>query len=287
MKQPLISIVIPSLNQGAYLDQCLKSVVNQKYKFKEIVVIDGGSIDKSTSIIDSYRHSIKYFVSEKDGGQSDAINKGLKFADGELVAWLNADDYYLDNVFEILVPYYLKNKKTPFFFGNGIRVDEFGGLKSEFFPRQNIHFDKFALQYGMNYILQPSTFINRNLLEKVNYLDPSLHYGMDSDLWLKLSETGSPVFINEILSASREYKSTKTSLGSFKRVEELRLISKRYSNHEITPGILCYFLDTLYKYTTENKEYFSDEYLIDIVDFWMKTQKLLLAKDIDEEGFPK
>ena len=129
-------------------------------------------------MIAKYRQYFAYFVSEPDGGQSEAINKGLRKATGEMVAWLNSDDYYLPGVFRKIAEVYGRNPNASFYFGNGLRVDS-KGIKSRFFESETVDFNREGLLYGLNYILQPAVFINARYLKKVNFLDEKLHYGMD------------------------------------------------------------------------------------------------------------
>jgi glycosyltransferase involved in cell wall biosynthesis len=283
---PKISVIIPLLNQEKYLRQAIESVTSQNYPNLELFIFDGQSQDQSVEIIKEYESYIHTWKSELDTGQSDAINKGFTQATGDLVAWLNADDYYLPNAFRELVSSYSANPQAPFHFGNGLRVDKNGKTISKFCPTNTLRFDRQALVIGLNYILQPSTFINRTALEKVGYLDPDLHYGMDSDLWIRLSSVGKPVAINKALSASREYETTKTSTGSFERVEELRRIGMKYSGLSITPGAICYFLDTLHRYTQENVDIYPPSYSQAIVSFWQQTSSLFLAFEARPDGFP-
>jgi glycosyltransferase involved in cell wall biosynthesis len=284
---PRISVITPSLNQGRYLRQCIESVFSQDYANLELFIIDGGSTDESLSVIQEYGSAISYWVSEPDSGQSDAINKGFRRASGELVAWLNADDYYLPGVFEKVVDVYKADPTAPFYFGDGLRVDEAGTVISNFSPTGTMVFDRQALIMGLNYILQPSAFINRRSLEQVGYLDVGLHYGMDSDLWMRLSGVGTPRVVSSVLSATREYPMTKTASGSFERVEELRQISMKHSGLPITPGVLCYLLDVLYRTTKQHENVFSPSYLTDIVLFWKKTQKLLENFNAGPDGLPR
>ncbi len=286
-QNPKISIIIPSLNQGRYLRQAIESVLEQEYPNLELLVIDGKSEDESISIIKKYESNIDFWVSEIDEGQSDAINKGFTRSNGDLVAWLNADDYYLPGAFEAISKAYSSNSNAPFYFGDGFRVDKTGQIIAKFFPCDKLSFDRQALIMGLNYILQPSTFINRRYLDKADYLNTDLHYGMDSDLWMRLTKVESPMPIHLPLSASREYETTKTSTGSFERVEELRKISADYSGFSITPGVMCYFLDTLYRFSQEHEDIFTKDYKDDIISFWEKTSRLLEKYNARPDGFPK
>lgn len=283
---PRVTVITPSLNQGAYLAQCIQSVADQNYPNLEHFVIDGGSTDATLSVIRDHAALIAYWVSEPDRGQSNAINKGLRRASGELVAWLNADDYYLPGSIEQVVGAYQANLFAPFYFGDGLRVSASAQVMGKFFPPGQLRFDRKALLMGLNYILQPATFINRSALEESGYLDEGLHYGMDSDLWMRLSALGDPCPIQAVLAATREYPSTKTASGSFKRVEELRQISLRHTGLSMTPGVLCYMLDTLSRHAREHEDIFPADYLAEIASFWSKTAKLLERQGATTDGFP-
>ena len=283
---PKISIITPSLNQGRYLRQCIESILMQDYPHLEYIIIDGGSEDESLSIIKEYEGNIDHWISEADKGQSDAINKGLKKASGDLVAWLNADAYYLPYALDRVADAYRADQSAPFYFGDGLRVDESGATISKFFPNDTLHFSRLALLMGLNYILQPSTFINRRSLEQVGYLDAELNYGMDSDLWLRLSESGTPQAIEDILAATREYATTKIASGSFDRIEELRQIAEKHSGLPITPGMVYYYMDVLYRFVQQHNDVFPSHYLKDITRFWEKTSYLLQDFNADPAGFP-
>jgi glycosyltransferase involved in cell wall biosynthesis len=284
--QPKISIVTPSLNQGRFLEQCLQSVLAQDYPNLELILIDGGSTDQTSEIIKKYQQYFTYWVSEPDKGQSDAINKGFRMASGELAAWLNADDYYLDNCLKNVAIAFQQHPDASFIFGDGVRVDEHGQQKSAFWQGQQPVFDRTALVYGLNYILQPASFINMRHLKEINFLDPALHYGMDTDLWIRLSEIAEPFAISAVLAASREYSETKTSSGSFARIEELRRITEKYSNLPVTPGVLCYFLDTLHHLVEARPDIFPESYRRDLLEFWEKSGALLSQFHAQPNGFP-
>lgn len=283
---PIISIITPSYNQGEFLEECIKSVLSQSYENFEFIIIDGGSTDNSVEIIKSYEKHLTYWVSEKDDGQSDAINKGFKLATGEIVAWINSDDFYYQGAFECIKNQYMENPYASFYFGNGNRVDLNGKLKSKFYAEGTPDFNLDALVYGLNYILQPVTFMNHVSLKEVGYLDKMLHYGMDSDLWLKLAKQRPPQKVEQVLAATREYDNTKTSTGSFERAEELRLISYKYSNCPITPGALLYYLDTLNNYLNDSKSPFQPWFKSDLILFWEVAAENLQAFNAGVDGTP-
>jgi hypothetical protein len=120
----------------------------------------------------------------------------------------------------------------------------------------------------------------------VNYLDSTLRYGMDTDLWIRLSAVATPVAISACLAASREYGETKTSTGSFQRVEELRQIAEKYSGLALTPGALCYYLDTLHKLAEERQDLFPLSFLVEVQILWQAARCLLAKYGARSDGFP-
>lgn len=181
MNYPKISIVTPSYNQGKYLEQTILSVINQKYPNLEYVIIDGGSKDNSVEIIKKYEKHLSYWVSEKDNGQCDAINKGLKRITGELFNWINSDDYLEeDALFTIADAYKNHPDKKVFCFGlNYLK----GNNKELFKPRNNPN-DKLQCICDPA-ISQPATFFSVKAIQKMGMLNPQLHYSMDYEWWLK------------------------------------------------------------------------------------------------------
>lgn len=283
---PKISIVTPSYNQARFLETCIQSVLSQGYPSLEYIILDGGSSDGSLDIIRKYASDITFWRSRPDEGQSDAINEGFERSTGDLVAWLNADDFYLPDAFLMTGRAFSSRPEASFYFGNGWRVDETGNVKAPFFKKNQIYFNRNGMIYGLNYILQPSSFINRRSLFQVGLLDTGLRYGMDTDLWIRLSNLASPEPISSFLSASREYDDTKTARGSFERVEELRQIASKYSGAPMTPGVLCYFLDTLYQSVGEREDIFDGNFQKSLKMFWAETARLLSKFGCSSEGFP-
>ncbi len=283
---PTISVIVPSFNQGRFLETCLESVLSQRYPKLELIVIDGGSTDDSVAIIRRHASQLAHWVSEPDGGQSAGINKGLARATGEVVAWLNADDFHLPGALDLVARACEADPKRSFYFGDGWRVDESGRRLSGFFPDANVRFSRKALVMGLNFILQPATFMNRAILERVGRLDGDLHWGMDSDLWLRLSGAAAPMAIQASLAASREYGSTKTSTGGFARAEELRQIAEKHAGMATTPGAVCYWLDTLHRFAREREDVFGKGYVREIERFWAETSGLFRGFGARDDGFP-
>jgi glycosyltransferase involved in cell wall biosynthesis len=192
-----ISIIIPTYNCSKYIEKAIDSVLNQKYVNKELIVVDGNSTDNTIEILKKYQDKIKW-ISEKDNGQADAINKGFKMASGEIVAWLNADDYYESDIFEKIVAEFKNNSNLSLLYGNCRSVDENGNLIKINKPPRKISASK-LIRNG-NYIFQPSSFYRKGVVEKINFLDSKLNYWMEYDLYIKLLQNGDGQYIDEILS---------------------------------------------------------------------------------------
>lgn len=283
---PRISVITPSYNQGQFLGECIDSVFRQNYPALELIIIDGGSTDESVQIIKANAARLAFWCSEPDAGQADAINKGLRMATGELVAWLNADDFYLPDALAHVARAHRQNPHASFYFGDGLRVEKNGDPLGGFFPEGRVGFDLRALVYGLNCLLQPATFINHARLLEVGLLDPTLHYGLDTDLWIRLATHAPPAPVTARLAASREYPQTKTAGGSFTRAEELRRIAERYGGVAMTPGALCYFLDTLHRLARERRDVFPESFEQSIQTFWAATSNLLNRYGAGPDGFP-
>lgn len=283
---PRITVVTPSFNQGRFLDQCIQSVLNQGYPNLEYMVFDGGSTDGSLDVLRKHHSALAYWTSNKDSGQADAINQGFRRATGEVVAWLNADDFYLPGAFHHVAEAYRRNPAASFYFGNGWRTDESGTLKSRFFPSNRLWFNERALLHGLDYILQPATFINRQHLVAVDYLNPALRYGLDYDLWLRLARLARPAPVRKYLAASREYAATKTAAGGFERAEELRRLLETHSGVPLTPGALAYYLHTLQCLAERHPEIYPSSFLTEIMRLSRATGNLFARYDARPDGFP-
>lgn len=241
--KPLVSIITPSYNQGRFIRETIESVLSQDYDNVEYIIIDGGSTDNTLEIIKEYEDRITY-ISEKDNGQSDAINKGFRMAHGEIVAWLNSDDVYEPKCISRAVEEFQQNPKLGLLYGEGYIIDE-KSEKIRIFEHTQ-EFDLWKLVNFWDYIMQPTTFFRADYLKQVGYLDEHLHYCMDWDLWIKLANVGAVKYIPDILACSREYCETKTSMGGNERLKEICSLLQKYSHKKITLGTISYITSTFY-----------------------------------------
>jgi len=208
--KPLVSIVTPSFNQAEFLENTIKSVLEQDYPNIEYFVMDGGSNDGSVEIIKKYNDKITYWVSEKDKGQSDAINKGWKLSKGSILCYLNSDDFLAPGAISKVVKYFNLNRDAAIIHGDCIFIDtqnkQLGAGKGA-----STSYKQLLINGQYRYIFQPSSFYNSELVKKAGYIDESLHLSMDYDLLVKLSKLSYSVYIPENLSFFRLHKNTKSS----------------------------------------------------------------------------
>jgi len=222
-----ISIITPSFNQGAYLEETIKSVIFQNYSNLEYIVIDGGSTDESVDIIRKYDSKLTYWHSCPDKGQSHAINQGFKMATGDILAWLNADDMYLPGTLQCIADEFNNFPDTDLIYGDCVFIDEKGNFIRYFTECEE--YDAHRLLNYSNFIMQPTTFFSRKKLSEIGFLDESFFYAMDYELWCRFSKNNSKFkYIQKVLAANRVYSETKTSSGGIKRLREIFRLQKFY-----------------------------------------------------------
>jgi glycosyltransferase involved in cell wall biosynthesis len=227
---PKISIVTPSYNQGKFIEQTILSVIGQNYPNLEYIIIDGGSTDNTIEIIKKYEKYITYWISQKDNGQSEAINKGFRIATGSILAWLNSDDYYLPNIlFEIANKFSVDKPKIVF--GNCIHIKE--GTNKIWGSRVDKKHESFNLLYE-DYIIQPSSFWNKLTWDLVGNVNENLHYGFDWDWFIRaLQKEVLFESCQQYFSIYRIHENHKSGTGADKREKELQEIYKNYAGAEM------------------------------------------------------
>lgn len=201
----LVSIITPSYNQAKYLEQTIQSVLNQDYAKIEYIVIDGGSNDGSLEIIKKYQDKLAYWVSEKDNGQADAINKGFVRASGDVVAWLNSDDFYLPDTIHNAVKVFEENPEVVLVYGNMLAVDENGKTFNTLNYKQLTLEDLVCFQI----IGQPAVFFRKSALQKTKGLNLNFHFLLDHLFWIELAQHGKILHVNQTWSAARYHAEAK------------------------------------------------------------------------------
>ncbi len=201
----LVSIITPSYNQSAYLEQTIRSVLEQDHPQIEYMVIDGASADNSVEIIKKYADKLAWWVSEKDQGQADAINKGFARASGEIIAWLNSDDYYLPGAVSAAVKILDENPHVVLVYGDMLAVDEHSRTFNTLHYKQLTLEDLLCFQI----IGQPSVFMRRSALQKTNGLNPSFHFLLDHLLWIQLARHGKILHASQTWAAARYHAEAK------------------------------------------------------------------------------
>lgn len=244
MKKPLFSVVTPSYNQGAFIKETIETIKNQDYDNIEHIIIDGKSTDNTIDILKSYGESITW-VSENDKGQTDAINKGLKLANGEIVAYLNSDDIYLPGTISHIVNLFNSNPDVEFIYGDFHAIDAESKIIDKI---KTIPFDSNVLLYDANFISQPSSFYRKTLIDKIGLFDDKLHYLMDYEFFLRAAKRKINFMLTKrYLSAIRYHGNCKTLTGSEPWAEERRALKKLYSRHHTQHASAQKILKVIYR----------------------------------------
>jgi len=204
-KYPLVSVVTPSFNQARYLDATIQSVLSQDYVRIEYIVMDGASQDDSIEIIKKYENRLAYWVSEKDSGQADAINKGLAHANGDILAWLNSDDYYLSGAVSAAVKVFEEDPDVIMVYGDMLAVDELGKTINVLKYKQLSLEDLLCFQI----IGQPAVFFRRAAFEKAGGLDTTFHFLLDHHLWIRIAQHGKILHVPQTWAAARYHAEAK------------------------------------------------------------------------------
>jgi len=214
---PRVSIVTPSYNQAQFIEETIRSVLLQGYPDLEYIIIDGGSTDSSVEIIKKYEPWLSYWVSEPDRGQSHAINKGFATAQGKYLAWINSDDTYLPNVLPERIIVLESNPDAVLVYGDCNIVDDVGEL-IQIYKTKRCTAPMLLLDGNM--IPQPSVFMRPSALSTIGWLNTGLHYGMDYELWLRLSLVGNLYYLPGLVANFRHHASSKTALNGYEFAAE-------------------------------------------------------------------
>ncbi len=226
-----ISIITPSYNQGQFIEETIESVLNQKDADVEMIVMDGGSTDGTLDILKRYSERVKWF-SGKDKGQTDAINKGMKIASGDILAYLNSDDCYTEGALSKVSRYFKNHPDCSILTGDYIIVNEKGERIQDAIARYKRMLRKhhsFSLLSITNYIIQPSTFWRRELLDEIGFFNEDLDYVMDYEYWLRIMQKYKLHVVPDTLSVFRIHSSSKGGHLFIEQFEEQFQTAKKFN----------------------------------------------------------
>jgi glycosyltransferase involved in cell wall biosynthesis len=221
---PLVSIVTPSLNQAGYLEATIQSVLSQDYPRLEYIVIDGGSRDGSLEIIRRYADRLAYWSSEPDSGQTEAINKGLERAQGEILAWLNSDDVYFPGAVREAVEFLENHREVGMVYGDAHYIDE-TGMPVGLFPARQTNLQR--LRRGFVHIPQQASFFRGSLWRLVGALDPSFYFAMDYDLWVRIASLSPLQYLPRTWAGFRLHRDAKTLAAAERCWPEMIRVHRR------------------------------------------------------------
>ena len=243
MKNPtLVSIVTPSFNQADYLEETILSVLGQDYPHLEYWIMDGGSTDGSREIIQKYSSRLAGWVSEKDLGQTDAINKGFARANGQVLAWLNSDDTYQPGAITEAVALLNEHPIWGMVYGDTRFINGKGKAIGKF-PASQTDYEK--LRQGYVHIPQQAAFFRSELWKKVGPLDPSFYFAMDYDLWVRLSQEAPLVYVRREWANFRLHDSGKTIAADDRCWPEMLRVHYRDGGSFFSVIVMKYFLRKL------------------------------------------
>jgi len=244
---PRISIVTPSYNQAEFVGETIESVLSQEGDFEiEYLVMDGGSTDGSVEVIRRYadlvaahqwpvrcRGVVMSWVSDRDEGQAAAINAGLGRATGEILSYINSDDLYFPGAFQRVVEAFTREPAADFLYGDGDVIDEAGACQWEWLSRPYNHAVMTSYHYlwndFTNYIMQQATFWRRRVREKIGDLDPTFHFAMDAEYWIRAGASGLRLrHLPEKLGKFRMIEGTKSLSSPVAFWEDQLEIFRRY-----------------------------------------------------------
>lgn len=233
---PLVGIVTPSFNQGQFVEETIRSVLLQGYPNLEYIIIDGGSTDESIGIIRKYEPWLAYWVSEKDRGQSHAINKGFERATAEVLAWLNSDDFYWPGAFGIAVQALHDNPSAGLVYTDCDYVDQATDTSTRI---RVVDRSLAEMLRDGNCVTQQTAFFTKEALDRVGPLREDLHMIMDYDLWIRMKKFYDVVALSGVsLGVFRHHSTSKTVSAEYRQLPEfLRVFDAVYASPDLDPDV--------------------------------------------------
>lgn len=244
---PKITIVTPSYNQGAFLEKTITSVLDQDYPNLEYIIIDGGSNDNSVDIIRRHEPKLSWWISEKDRGQSHAINKGFARASGEIMGWLNSDDYLEPDALFTVVEHAARFPDAGAFVGIGRKVNTAGEVVYYKEPGE-LTFERFCQWMDGGNFMQPSCYFRRSAWQAAGPIDENIHIALDVDLWLRMIKQTKFQPVNKLLSTAIAHENAKTTAFRNRMVVDCSIVVIRAGGEQYVRRHLDNMADQLTSY---------------------------------------
>lgn len=229
-RQPLVTVVTPSFNQAHFIEETILSVASQDYEPIEHIVIDGGSTDGTLDILRQHEERLTW-VSEPDRGQADAVNKGFRRAQGEVLCWLNADDLLMPGTIRTVSDFFQHQTDAYFVYGDALAINRRG---RPFGQRTNVQPCTFeSLLHDGDFIVQAAAFWRADLWRTIGELHDEWQYVLDYEYWIRAAQKYTLHYISQALAKERLYGSAKTFRGGIERVSELDAMPRRFGGDGI------------------------------------------------------
>jgi glycosyltransferase involved in cell wall biosynthesis len=234
MAHPLVSVVVVSFNQARFLEEALRSVLDQEYRPLEVLVVDGASTDGSRELVERYADRFAWWVSEPDRGQADALNKGFGRAGGDVLGWLSSDDALLPGAIGRGVEALERDPEALLVYGEALFVDEEG---REIFPLEPRPFDVEAMVRACaNHVVQPGSLFRRRAWEAAGPLNVDGHYLFDFEFALRVGRVGKVVRIDDRLALYRVHPESKSGGGSLLKARDYVRFADEFLARSGLPG---------------------------------------------------
>ena len=229
-------IITPSFNQCDFLKQTASTVLEQAGPFDvSWLIVDGGSTDGTVEFLRSIPDPRLRWTSEPDGGQADAVNKGLRQAQADVIGWINSDDLYTPGTFAAVAAAFDRHPQAGWLLGQSDIVDERGSeIRRGITRYKNRGLARYSYRRLLreNFISQPAVFWRKSFGQEVGLLDPSLHHAMDYDLWLRMGRRGDPIILNQLLTHFRIHAGSKTGTCIRERFREDLAVAGRHVGND-------------------------------------------------------
>lgn len=236
---PKVSVITPSYNQAAFLEKTIRSVLEQDYPDLEYIIIDGGSDDGSRQIIEKYADRLAYWQSQKDKGQTDAINQGFSRANGEILAWLNSDDVLYPGAIRSAVSYLSQHPEVGMVYGDCDWINAQDKVIGRFPAAQT---DLKKLRRGYVHIPQQASFFRAKLWREAGPLDDSFYFAMDYDLWTRLAARSPLLYVKEVWAGFRLHEGAKSIAEDDRCWPEMLRVHYRDGGKKISLFTMKYWL---------------------------------------------